>query len=109
MGDERIHEIQIRGSSLNQVKELLATTERLDAGVDVALGEGLRLGVTEVTKSSGFDAASLVLSGVITVATTTTSAILIEWLKSRLLKSGAGSGKPRITITVDGKEIRIES
>ena len=108
MGDERIHEIQITGSSLKQVKELLATSEQLDSGVDVILGENLRLGLTDVTKSSGFDVASVVVTGIVTVATSTASAILIEWLKSRLLKSGAGTeARSNITITVDGKDIRI--
>jgi hypothetical protein len=108
MSDERIHQIQITGSSLKQVKELLATSEQLDAGVDVTLGEGLRLGITDVTKSSGFDVASVLVTGLVTVVTSTSSALLIEWLKSRLLESTAGTGaKSHITITIDGKEITI--
>ena len=52
-----------------------------------------------MVKSSGFDTTAYLLQGVMTVVTSTTSALLIAYLKDRLLQ------KPGVTATVDGKPV----
>ena len=48
---------------------------------------------------------TVILTAVVSIATSASSEILIEWLKSRLFKS-AGA-KPAVTIRIDGKEIEV--
>jgi hypothetical protein len=104
MSQEPPIEIQIIGSSLNDIKEALELDADLRSGTEIPLLDGARLNVTDVSKSSGFDVTTVVLMAVITVATSTSSALLTEWLKSRLFKSGAKSG---VSIIVNGKELEI--
>src|SRR4030095_14588090 len=49
-------------------------------------------------------ATTCILTGMITIATSTTTALLTEWLKSRLFKSAP---KSSVTIVIDGKEITV--
>ena len=96
-------QIEIVGSSLDDIVELLGT-ESLSLGKEIPLEAEAVLSVDDISKSSGFDATTVILTGLVTIATSTTTAILIEWLKSRLF---ASRPKSNITIIIDGKEIRI--
>ena len=98
-------DVQIIGPSLDEIKGCLDLSGELRAGAAIPLPEGATLNVEDVSKASGFDATTVILTAVITVATSTSTALLIEWLKSRLFKSGP---KPAtITIVIDGKEISV--
>jgi hypothetical protein len=66
------------------------------------LTKGATLKIRDVSKSSGFDATTVILTAVVTIATSTSSALLIEWLKSRLF---GGQKKPSLTIIINGKEL----
>lgn len=97
-------ELQIIGPSLQEIREALGVTEELRVGAPIALTETATMTVEDVSKSSGFDATTVILTAIVTIATTTTTEVLIEWLKSRLIKS---EQKPTVTIVIDGKEIRV--
>jgi hypothetical protein len=97
-------ELQIIGPSLQEIREALGVTEELGVGSPIALTDTATMTVEDVSKSSGFDATTVILTAIVTIATTTTTEVLIAWLKSRLIKSGQ---KPTVTIVIDGKEIRV--
>jgi hypothetical protein len=100
-------EIQVIGASLDEIREVLGISGSVSAGSEVALPQGATLKVGEVSKSSGFDVTTVILTAVITIATSASSELLIEWLKSRLFK---GSEKPSaVTILIDGKEIQVRA
>lgn len=102
------HEIQIITSSLADLKALLPDAGNLDAGCLIKLDENISLEIGDVSKSSGFDVASLIVTGIVTVATSTSSALLIEWAKSKLFKVGA-SKSGNITIIINGTEVKIDT
>ena len=87
-------ELQIIGPSLDEIREALALSGDLRPGASIPLTDRATMTVEDVSKSSGFDATTVILTAVVTIATTTTSDILIEWLKARLFKSGQ---KPSVT------------
>ncbi len=97
-------ELQVIGPSLQEIREALGVTSDLRVGAPVALTDTATMTVEDVSKSSGFDATTVILTAIVTIATSTTTEVLIEWLKSRLIKS---EQKPTVTIVVDGKEIRV--
>jgi hypothetical protein len=99
-------DVQIIGPSLDEIKAALDVAGDLRAGSAIPLPEGATLNVEDVSKASGFDATTVILTAVITVATSTSTALLIEWLKSKLFKSG-GAKPATITIVIDGKEISV--
>lgn len=98
-------ELQITGPSIAEIREALGVTGEFRSGDSLPLIDGATMKVEDVSKSSGFDATMVIVTAIVSIATTTTSALLIEWLKSRLLKSGP---KTPITIVVEGKEIRVQ-
>jgi hypothetical protein len=101
---QRAHEVEIVGASLADIEALLGAKDQI-AGGAVDLGDGVQLDVREVSKSSGFDVATLIVTGIITVAVNVTTAMLIDYLKSRM---SASKPKRPVTITIDGKQITIE-
>ena len=101
-------DVQIIGPSLDEIRELLGVKAELRAGAEVPLPEGAKLQVQDVSKSSGFDATTVLLTAAVSVATSTSSALLIEWLKSKLLASRGGASRaPSITIVVNGNELKV--
>jgi hypothetical protein len=92
------HSVEIRATSLEELRDALGITGDLRGG-EIDLGQGLVLKNASVIKSSGFDATTYVLQGIMTVVTSTTSALLIAYLKERLLN------KPGISAAVDGKVV----
>ncbi len=99
-------EIQVIGPSLDEIRETLDLTGNLAVGSQVPLPEGATLRVDDVSKSSGFDVTTVIVTAIISVATSTSSALLVEWLKSRLFKSQPKTG---VTILINGKEIEVQS
>jgi hypothetical protein len=106
--DEQTHEVQFVVSSMDDIKQLLGVTDGVKNDAKVSLSDGLTLEVTDVAKSRGFEVTTLIVTGLVTVATSTASAVLIEYLKSKLFKSG-GAKPPNITIIIDGKELKPAS
>lgn len=102
---EQTHEIQFVVSSMDDIKQLLDVSEGVKNDAKIKLGNDLTLEVTDVAKSRGFEVTTLIVTGLVSVATSTASAVLIEYLKSKLFKSGAAK-TPNITIIIDGKELR---
>ena len=102
MSESESHAIRISAKSLDELREALGVSGDLQ-GKDIDLGQGLVLKNVSLVKSSGFDSTAFVLQGVMTIVTTTTSALLIAYLKERLL------GKPGVTATVDGKAVEARS
>jgi len=98
MTDGGSHDIQITAASLDDLRDALGITGDLQAE-EIDLGQGLVLENASVIKSSGFDTTAYVLQGIMTIVTTTSSALLIAYLKDRLL------AKPGVTATVDGKVV----
>jgi hypothetical protein len=98
MTDGRSHEVQISASSLEDLREVLGITGDLQAG-EIDLGQGVVLRDASVIKSSGFDTTAYVLQGIMTIVTTTSSALLVAYLKDRLMS------KPGVTASVDGKVV----
>jgi hypothetical protein len=86
---------------------VLNVSGNLSEGLEASLAHGTKLKVSEISKSSGFDATTVILTGMISVAVSTSSAILIEWLKSRLFKKDGKPASKGITILIDGKKIEI--
>jgi hypothetical protein len=97
-------EIQVIGPSLDEIRETLDLTGNLAVGSQVPLPEGATLKVDDVSKSSGFDVTTVIVTAIISVATSTSSALLVEWLKSRLFKRKTG-----VTILINGKELEVQS
>jgi len=83
----------------------------VSAGAALPLGAGATLTVDDLSKSSGFDATTVLLTGMVSMATTTSSAVLIEWLKSRLFRRDAkpGGNVTNITVIIDGKELTAQT
>ena len=96
------HNVQIVASSIEEIKTLLGLSEELKKESEIRPMEGLTLKVTDMSKSSGFDVTTAIITFAVTVATSTSSALLTEWLKSRLFKDKAGGGA---TAVLDGKEL----
>jgi hypothetical protein len=104
MGNEDSHEVQIVGSSIDEINEILGLSEEdVKAGSEVRLTDDMVLTVSDVSKSSGFAETALLLTGLVTIVTSTSSALLVEWLKSRLFESGKSTN---VTIIIDGQELR---
>jgi hypothetical protein len=109
MTDKTVHEIEIIASSMDAIKELLDVSGEMREGSEKELANGATLTVSEVSKSSGFDATTVMLTAVVSVMVSTSSAVLTEWLKSRLFKKeDAKEPKKGITIIVDGKKIEFD-
>jgi len=107
MSEERTHEVEIIAPSLEALKEVLDISGDLKEGLETSLAGGAKLQVSEISKSSGFDATTVILTGLISVAMSTSSAILIEYLKSKLFKKDGKTSAKGITIMIDGKKIEI--
>ena len=107
MAEEKSHEVEIIAPSLEALKEVLNVSGNLGEGLETSLADGTKLKVSEISKSSGFDATTVILTGMISVAVSTSSAILIEWLKSRLFKKDGKPASKGITILIDGKKIEV--
>ena len=104
MSNQVVHEIEIVASSMDAIKDLLDVSGKIGEGSETTLANGATLTVSDVSKSSGFDATTVILTGIVSVATSTSGALLIEWLKSKLFKTESKKG---ITIIIDGRKIDI--
>jgi hypothetical protein len=102
MAEEGSHEVRISARSLQDLKEALGITGDFEQE-EIDLGNGIVLKDASLVKSSGFDVTSYVLQGVMTIVTSTSSAVLIAYLKDRLLS------KPGMTASVDGKPVDAKS
>lgn len=105
MAEARPVELQIIGASLDDIKATLGVGGDLREGARVPLPGGATLEVEEVSKSSGFDATTVILTAIVSVATSTATAVLTDWLKAQLLKSEPSSD---ITIVVNGQQIEVK-
>jgi hypothetical protein len=105
MDNKVVHEIEIIASSMDAIKDALDLSDEVSEGAETTLAHGATLTVTEVSKSSGFDATTVILTGLVTMALNTSGAILIEWLKSKLFAKK--DTKHKLTIIVDGKKIEV--
>ena len=92
------HQVQISAPSLEDLRDALGITDDLETD-EIDLGQGIVLKDASVIKSSGFDTTAYVLQGVMTIVTSTSSALLIAYLKERLLS------KPGVSARVDGKVV----
>ena len=105
-------ELQVIGATIEDIREALGLEGDVVEGAMLPLGDGATLTVDDLSKSSGFDATTVVLTGMISVATTTSSAVLIEWLKSRLFRRGEkhdGGTVANITVVIDGNELSAQT
>jgi len=107
MSELQMHEVEIVAPSMDALKEVLDISGDLNEGLETSLAEGTKLTVSDISKSSGFDATTVILTGLVSVAVSTSSAILIEWLKAKLLKKGDKPALKGITILIDGRKIEI--
>jgi len=107
MSKPGVHEVEIIATSLDALKVALGVAGELTEGQETALSNGANLTVSEISKSSGFDATTVILTGLISVATSASSEILIEWLKSRLFPKDGKPASSNITILIDGKKLEI--
>jgi hypothetical protein len=98
MTDGGSHTIEISATSLEDLRDVLGVMGDLQAE-EIDLGQGMVLKNASVIKSSGFDSTAFVLQGIMTIVTSTSSALLIAYLKDRLLS------KPGVRATVDGKVV----
>ena len=105
MDDKVVHEIEIIASSMDAIKDVLDVSDEVSEGAKTGLAHGATLTVTDVSKSSGFDATTVILTGLVTLALNTSGAVLTEWLKSKLLAKK--DSKKQITVIVDGKKIEV--
>jgi hypothetical protein len=95
------HEIQISAASLDDLRELLGISGDLQAE-EIDLGNGLVLRNASLVKSSGFDTTQYLLQGLMTIVTSTSSAVLVAYLKEKLAK------KPGASATVDGEPVEAK-
>jgi hypothetical protein len=105
-------ELQVIGATIGDIREALGLEGDVAEGAKLPLGDGATLTVDDLSKSSGFDATTVVLTGMISVATTTSSAVLIEWLKSRLFRGGAkpdAGNVANVTVVINGKELSAQT
>ena len=96
------------GEILSLVQEGSLLNEReLERGASVELAGGAgALVVQDVSKSSGLDATTVV----VTFFTSVTQAVVIEWFKMRLAaRRPSAPGKPSAPITVDVGDVHISS
>lgn len=110
-------EIEVAAATLDSICELLELPRDFAEGTQTPLGQEATLTVSDVSKSSGFDATTVILTGVINLAFSTTGAVLVDWLKTKLQESrktaaptatGKASDVQRITLTVGGKKVDID-
>jgi hypothetical protein len=108
MTNTLVHQVEIVAPSIDALKEVLDVSGELSEGIETALAEGATLTVSDLSKSSGFDATTIILTGFVSIAVSTTSAVLTEWLKAKLLKKKDDTAAHKgITIFIDGKKIEI--
>ena len=98
MTDGAAHSVQISATSLDDLREVLGITGDVQAD-EIDLGQGMVLKNASVIKSSGFDTTAYVLQGIMTIVTSTSSALLVAYLKDRLM------AKPGVSASVDGKAV----
>lgn len=102
MTDCGSHTVFISATSLEELRDALGITGNVQAE-EIDLGHGLVLKKASVMKSSGFDTTAYVLQGIMTIATSTTSALLVAYLKDRLLS------RPNVSATIDGQAVKPRS
>jgi hypothetical protein len=105
-------ELQVIGATIDDIREALGIEGDVAVGAELPLAEGATLTIDDLSKSSGFDATTVVMTAMVSVATTTTSAVLIEWLKSRLFHRDAEAGESKVanvTVVIDGKALSAET
>jgi hypothetical protein len=105
------HTIEIMASTVKDIRDVLGMESNAELeGVALEVADGATLTVSEVSKSSGFDATTVILTGVISLALNTSGAVLTEWLKAKLLKKpNASVGHPArgLTVVIDGKKVEL--
>lgn len=97
MSDSTSHEIQISAASLDDLREVLGASDLQAEEID--LGDGIVLKNASLVKSSGFDTTQYLLQGVMAIVTSTSSAMLVAFLKDRLARRAGAAA------TVDGKPV----
>jgi hypothetical protein len=110
MAEPTVHEVEIIAPSMDAIRELLEIQDDMREGSEATLADGATLTVSEVSKSSGFDATTVILTGLVSIVVSSSSAVLTEWLKAKLLKKKDDKdAKKGITVIIDGKKIEISS
>jgi len=108
MAEPTVHEVEIIAPSMDAIRELLEIRGDMREGSEAKLADGATLTVSEVSKSSGFDATTVILTGLVSIVVSSSSAVLTEWLKAKLLKKKDDKdAKKGITVIIDGKKIEI--
>ena len=100
-------EIQIYGASLDDIRELLGTTIDLRPGTEVPLAAGAVMDVQDVSKSSGFDATTVIVTAAIAVGGDVAKELVKDWLKAQLLALFKKPRKAPLAMVVDGEEIQV--
>ncbi len=102
-------ELQVIGSSLNDIREVLGLEGDVIPGQELVLPDGSKITVADLTKSSGFEVTTIVITAIVSVVTGTSSAILSEWLKTRLFGRKDDTKAPAVTVMIDGKTLEAQS
>ena len=100
-------DVQIYGASLDDIRELLGTSGDLRPGSAVPLTGGAVLDVQDVSKSSGFDATTVIVTAVIMLGQDVAKDLLKDWLKTQLATLFKKPRKVPVTLVVDGEEIQV--
>jgi hypothetical protein len=104
MGKEQKGEIEVTGTSIDDIRETLGIVGAMKPGSVTTLPEGTKLQISDVSKSSGFALTTVIVTALVTAGIDGGKEVLVEWIKSRLRKSNSS-----VSISIDGKEIRIDS
>jgi hypothetical protein len=96
------HSIELIMPSLQSLQDFLGVSAEISKDEQIAIADGLVFQISNVSKSSGFLSTEFVLSGVMTIATTTASGLLTTWLQERLKRH------PKARAKLDGKDVAVE-
>ena len=100
-------DVQICGASLDDIRDLLDTTGDLRPGSSLPLTGDAVLTVQDVSKSSGFDATTIIVTAIVTLGTDVAKDLLKDWLKAQLAALFRKPRKVPVTLIVDGEEIQV--
>jgi hypothetical protein len=68
---------------------------------------GAVMEVQDVSKSSGFDATTIIVTAIVTIASDAAKDVLVDWLKTQLAQLLRKPQKTPVTLVIDGKEIQV--